>query len=263
METGIEFARETLERYAGCDICEFQPYMILTNFWRYLEHFSKVRNVSIHHGAMFSVCHDPSIKTSMMDIKFGSPAAALAIDLLYSLELRACVFLGMCGGLRRHYLVGDYLIPIAAIRAEGTSDFYFDSNVPALGNFVVEMAISQVLTHRGLDHHKGIVHTTNKRFWEFNKEFVDRLHRSGAQGIEMECATLFMASYFYRLPLGALLLVSDLPMNKKSLKTKKSSQFIYDELMPEHVDLGIEVVAHLDHILESRKKQISRKDLFY
>lgn len=237
-----EIARQTLERYSGCEASQFYPNLILTNFPRYVEHFAKERDIPIHEGSMFKVAHSPKDEVSILDFKIGSPAAALVVDVCSFLPIRASILLGMCGGLRRRYQVGDYLVPIASIRGEGTSDFYFPIEVPALANFLMQRAVTQVLDHAQTVYHIGITYTTNMRFWEFNEEFKTRLKTSRAQGIEMECATLFTASYKRKFTLGALLLISDLPLNADGVKTKQGSQSVFDRHMPDHIDKGLKIL---------------------
>lgn len=239
-QTEAEIARQTLERYSGCSASDFFPNLILTNFPRYVEHFAKTRDVPICEGSMFKVAHSPKDEVTILDFKIGSPAAALVVDICSFLPIRAAVLLGMCGGLRRRYKIGDYLVPIAAIRAEGTSDFYFPIEVPALANFLMQRAATQVLDQEKAAYHIGITYTTNMRFWEFNEEFKTRLKNTRAQGIEMECATLFSASYKRKLTLGALLLVSDLPLN--AAKTKESSKLVFERHMPSHIEHGVKIL---------------------
>jgi AMP nucleosidase len=191
---------------------------------------------------MFKVAHDPKEEVSILDFKIGSPAAALVVDICSFLPIRASMLLGMCGGLRRRYQVGDYLVPIASIRGEGTSDFYFPIEVPALANFLMQRATTEVLDAEKALYHIGTTYTTNMRFWEFNEEFKNRLKATKAQGIEMECATLFAASYKRKFTLGALLLVSDLPLNQDGIKTKQSSQWVFDRFTADHVELGVKIL---------------------
>ena len=80
------------------------------------------------------------------------------------------------------------------------------------------------------------------RFWEFNEEFKTRLKNTKAQGIEMECATLFAASYARKFTLGALLLVSDLPLNQDGIKTKQSSQWVFENFTKDHVEKGVKIL---------------------
>jgi AMP nucleosidase len=237
-----EIARQTLERYAGCETEAFQSNLLLTNFPRYVEYFAQSRNVTICEGSMFKVAHDPKEDISILDFKIGSPAAALVVDICSFLPIRASALLGMCGGLRRRYKVGDYLVPVASIRGEGTSDFYFPSEVPALSNFLMQRAVTEVLDREKATYHIGITFTTNMRFWEFNEEFKTRLQTTKAQGIEMECATLFVASYKRKFTLGALLLISDLPLERDGVKTKQSSQWVYDNCMADHIEKGVKIV---------------------
>jgi AMP nucleosidase len=237
-----EIAKDTLERYSGCEVSDFQSNLLLTNFPRYVNYFAESRGVKIVEGSMFKVAHCPKEQVSILDFKIGSPAAALVVDLCSFLPFKASVLLGMCGGLRRRYQVGDYLVPVASIRGEGTSDFYFPPEVPALANFLMQKAVTQVLEEQKTNYHIGITFTTNMRFWEFNEEFKYRLKATKAQAIEMECATLFAASYKRKFTLGALLLISDLPLNLDGIKTKKSSEFVYENYMKDHVEKGIAIL---------------------
>lgn len=253
-----KIAQDTLERYSGSPCQDFQPYLLLTNFPKYVHYFSESRKVPVIEGSMFSVAHSPEEKVSILDFKIGSPAAALVVDLVSFLPVKAAIMLGMCGGLRRQYKVGDYFLPVASIRAEGTSDFYFHTEVPALANFYVQKMVTNVLEAHHIHYHIGITHTTNKRFWEFNKEFKERLKITRPQAIEMECATLFMASYYHKLPLGSLLLISDLPLARDGVKTKSSSQNLFIRYTAEHVELGVQVAQEIDRTLKDQAKGVFR-----
>lgn len=247
-----QFAKETLERYTGSSVSDFSSNLIITNFPAYVEFFAKQYNGELSRGSMFTVAHSKDLDVSILDFRIGSPAAALVVDLCSFLPIRAAIFLGMCGGLRRRYKVGEYLLPVAAIRGEGTSDFYFPPKLPSLANFLMQKAVSEVLEEDGTDYHVGICYTTNMRFWEFNKDFIEELKATKAQGIEMECATLFTASYKRKFTLGALLLISDLPLEGQGKKTAQTSKFVFDAYMPDHVEKGI-------HILKKAREMQAHK----
>lgn len=235
-----QFAKETLERYSGSPISDYQSNLLLTNFPRYVDYYAQTRGVKVHEGSMFKVAHCPKEEVSILDFKIGSPAAALVVDLCSFLPIRAALLLGMCGGLRRRYQIGDYLVPVASIRDEGTSNFYFPPEVPALANFLMQKAVTEVLDAQKTPYHIGITFTSNMRFWEFNEEFKNRLKATKAQAYEMECATLFAASYKRKFTLGALLLISDLPL--VGVKTKKSAAFVFENYMPNHVERGVSIL---------------------
>ncbi len=253
--TEAQIARDTLERYSGSEIDRFGSYLLLTNFSRYIRTFAENQQVPLMEGSMFTVAHAPQYDISIIDFKLGSAAAALTIDLCSFLpQVKAALMLGMCGGLRRHYHIGDYFIPIAGIRGEGTSDFYFPSEVPALGNFLMQKSTTEVLEAEQARYHIGITHTTNIRFWEFNQTFIEKLRETKAQAIEMECATLFSASYRRKLPLGALLLISDLPLMRGGIKTKQSSRMIFDTYTADHLDKGIRTIGVFKEMLKHKVK---------
>ncbi len=249
-----QIAHETMERYSGSRISLFQPHIILTNFHQYVNHFAKSRHVKIYEGNVFKVAHSKKERITILDFKIGSPAAALVIDLCSFLPVESLLLLGMCGGLRSEYKIGDYFVPISSIRGDGTSDFYFPPEVPALANFTIQRCVTELLDETKTKYHIGITHTTNKRFWEFNSEFRLRLKANRAQAIEMECATLFTASYSHRLSLGALLLISDLPLDAEGIKTKKIGSMLFLNHMAEHIDLGVRIIKRLDK-LQLRNKR--------
>ncbi|CRI33425.1 AMP Nucleosidase [Chlamydia pneumoniae] len=257
-------AQDMLERYSGSSVKQFCPYLLLTNFSYYIQTFAKLHGVPVFEGSMFSAAHAPHLKTSILDFKLGSPGAALTIDLCSFLpDLKAALMLGMCGGLRSHYQVGDYFVPVASIRGEGTSDAYFPPEVPALANFVVQKATTEVLEDKKANYHIGITHTTNIRFWEFNKKFRKKLYETKAQSAEMECATLFAAGYRRNLPIGALLLISDLPLRKEGIKTKSSGNFIFNTYTEDHILTGQEVIENLEKVMLKRAASDHKKDQQY
>jgi AMP nucleosidase len=249
-----KIARESLERYTGSKVEDFGSYLILTNFPRYVEYFAESRNVKSVRGSNFHVAHGVDEDVSVLNFRMGSPMASLVVDLCSHLPFKACLLLGMCGGLRRHYKIGDYFVPVASIRGEGTSDFYFPPEVPALSNFLIQRAVSEVLQERKVPYHIGITHTTNIRFWEFNEPFKEMLKKTRAQGIEMECATLFAASYHAKMPLGALLIISDLPLEERGVKTKASSEEVFQRYTAGHVEKGIAIMQRVKELQDQGVK---------
>ncbi len=250
-----QIASDTLERYCGSPVDHFCSFLLLTNFHRYIRHFAETYQVPLMEGSMFCCAHNPELDITIIDFKLGSAAAALIVDLCSFLpNVKAALMLGMCGGLRSHYSVGDYLVPMASIRGEGASDFYFPSTVPALANFLVQKATTNVLEERQVPYHIGITYTANIRFWEFNKGFIEKLRETKAQAYEMECATLFAASYRRNLPLGALLLISDLPLTRQGIKTKESSKKVFDTYTAGHIALGVESIQVVKEMLKKKMK---------
>jgi len=158
---------------------------------------------------------------------------------------KAALMLGMCGGLSRYHQVGDFFNPIAAIREEGTSNAYLPPQCPALPVFDVQRAVTRELEDRNFKYHNGVIHTTNVRFWEFNEEFKAMLKRERVQTIDMECATLFTVGFARNVPVGALMLISDLPLKEGGVKTKESAMALFRTHTEAHIEVGVAVLKRI------------------
>jgi len=235
----------TLERYTGSSAKEFQPYILLTNFKAYVDSFSQRFGIPLNQGSVMRACHSKKERITIIDYSVGSPVAALAMELLSFIKPKAVIMLGMCGGLRNDYKVGEFFNPVAAIREEGTSNAYMPFQCPSLSSFVIQRFIVEEIERRNHVYHTGVIHTTNVRFWEFNEEFKQTLRNERVQAIDMECATLFTVGFARYVPVGALMLISDLPLKKQGIKTAKSAKMIFEKYTKLHIDTGVSVVKNM------------------
>jgi AMP nucleosidase len=240
-----KIARETLERYTGSSVGAFHPLILLTNFERYVEEFAAGTGCKTTSGSAMSAAHDGTRGISIIRFGIGSPNAALIMDLLSFIRPEAVVFLGLCGGLLAKHRVGDFFLPSAAIRDEGTSGHYLPERVPAMPYFHIQRRLSLALDGRDLKYRHGIIHTTNYRFWEFDQEFREGLIAEKAEAIDMESATLFCVGFAREVRVGALLLISDLPLDSRGIKTKDSSKSIFDHYTGLHLDVGCETLERI------------------
>ncbi|MBS0627384.1 MAG: AMP nucleosidase [Verrucomicrobia bacterium] len=235
----------TLERYTGSQANDFQPYILLTNFFKYVKEFSEIVGEPLHHGSVMISCHSKKYGISIINYSVGSPMAALIMELLSFIKPKATLMLGLCGGLRDEHEVGNYFNPVAAIREEGTSDVYMPKQCPSLSSFVIQRYVCKELEKRNLKYFTGVIHTTNVRFWEFNEEFKKTLLSERAQAIDMECATLFTVGFAKFVPIGALMLISDLPLKSGGIKTSESAKNVFDLHTKYHVEMGIFVLQNI------------------
>lgn len=240
-----QIAHDMLERYTGSLVKDFRKQIILTNFDYYMERFHILCGGTRSKGSAMNVCHSEKADVSIIDFSIGSPTAALIIELVSVINPTAALFLGMCGGLHRSLKVGDFILPTAAIRDEGASQHFMPPQVPALPTFKVQKFTSQILVEKGLDYRTGVVHTTDYRFWEFDQKFKAQLYEERALAIDMETATLFVGGFVSKVPIGALLLVSDLPLRRGGIKTKKSAKAVFRNFTDKHLDIGIKSMSEI------------------
>lgn len=244
MQDKNEIVANWLPRYTGTALEDFGEYILLTNFGNYVELFASQEGVSIK-GLDKAMPNARSGNISIINFGMGSANAATVMDLLSAIQPKAVLFLGKCGGLKRKNKIGDMILPIAAIRGEGTSDDYFPKEVPALPSFNLQRAVSHVVRDHNTDYWTGTVYTTNRRVWEHDENFKDYLRKIRVMGIDMETATIFTVGFFNKIPTGALLLVSDQPMIPDGVKSEKSDRLVTEHFVDKHVRMGIESLREL------------------
>jgi AMP nucleosidase len=243
VKTKPEIVKDWLPRYTGRSLDEFGKYILLSNFHTYVDLFAERFGVEVmgrSHPMQSATAEDLTI----LNFGMGSAMAATVMDLLAAIEPKAVLFLGKCGGLKRTK-VGDYILPIAAIRGEGTSNDYMPPEIPALPSFRLQKAVSAVIVRHGLDYSTGTVYTTNRRVWEHDDTFREYLKKIRVLGIDMETATIFIVGFVNHIPKGALLLVSDSPMTPEGVKTSKSDKTVTDKYVRQHLEVGIDSLIEL------------------
>jgi AMP nucleosidase len=247
MKTKKEIIRNWLPRYTGNPIENFGDYILLTNFNNYMDLFCSEMNTTITDPTANMPCANADSIT-IINFGMGSANAATIVDLLAAINPKAVLFLGKCGGLKRKNQLGDLILPIAAIRGEGTSDDYLPSMVPALPAFSLQRAVSTTIRNHGQDYWTGTVFTTNRRVWEHDENFKQHLRTTRSMAIDMETATLFIVGFANEIPTGSLLLVSDQPMISSGVKTSESDKIVTEKFAEQHVRIGIDSLIELrDH----------------
>jgi AMP nucleosidase len=251
MKTKAEIVENWLPRYTGTPLSEFGEYILLTNFHNYLEMFSEEFKVEIR-GTGKPMQTATAENITIINFGMGSAMAATVMDLLSAVKPKAALLLGKCGGLKKRQL-GDLILPIAAIRGEGTSNDYMPPEVPALPSFRLQRAVSSMIKKHELDYYTGTVYTTNRRVWEHDEAFKSYLRRIRALGIDMETATIFIVGFANDIPHGALLLVSDNPMTPDGVKTEESDKKVTTTFVGKHLQIGIDALKELANSGESVK----------
>ncbi len=242
MKTKEEIVKNWLPRYTGRPLENFPKYVLLTNFMYYVEVFSKMYDAPILHSNMPNCAAEGII---IINFGMGSPNAATIMDLLSAIEPHAVLFLGKCGGLKKKNQLGDLILPIAAIRSDGTSNDYLPAEVPALPAFSLQRAVSSAIRDNGYDYWTGTVFTTNKRVWEYDERFKKYLEKTRAMAIDMETATIFTVGFANEIPAGALLLVTDQPMISTGVKTAESDRKVTETFVNSHIKIGIAAMKEL------------------
>lgn len=244
MKTKEEIVNNWLPRYTGKSIDSFGKFILLTNFQYYVELFARWNSVEVD-GRSRNMPSATCNGITIINFGMGSPNAATIMDLLSAVEPQAVLFLGKCGALKVKNDLGDFILPIAAIRSDGTSNDYLPMEVPALPAFKLQSAVSATITRMNKEYWTGTVLTTNRRVWEYDERFKKYLVKTRAYAIDMETATIFTVGFANEIPTGALLLVSDQPMISTGIKTEESDKKVTDQFVEDHLRIGIESLREI------------------
>ncbi len=244
MKNKKEIVDNWLPRYTGQELSNFGSYILLTNFQHYVTLFAKWYKVPVI-GIDKPMPNATANGITIINFGMGSPNAATVMDLLSAISPNSVLFLGKCGGLKKKNKLGDLILPIAAIRGDGTSNDYLPKEVPALPAFSLQKAVSTTIRNFNKDYWTGTVYTTNRRVWEHDTEFKKYLQSTRSMAIDMETATIFVAGFVNKIPTGALLLVSDQPMIPEGIKTANSDTKVTKNYVEEHLKIGIAALNEL------------------
>ncbi len=256
MKTKLEIAESWLPRYTGTKLEEFGSFILLTNFFNYVKIFSEKFKCEIKGIGKPMQTATNSDGITIINFGIGSANAATIMDLLIAINTDAVLFLGKCGGLKNSTDIGHFILPIAAVRGEGTSNDYQPIEVPALPSFRLHRFVSDHIMAHGLEYRTGVIYTTNRRVWEWDNHFKEYLKKIGVIGIDMETATLFTVGYTNSIPRGALLLVSDLPMDPEGIKTEESDKLVTKNFVNLHLQIGIDSLLNIKEHHENIKHLI-------
>ncbi len=246
MKTKLEIAKNWLPRYTGTRIDDIGDYILLTNFSDYVKQFASQFDCDVQGVGRPMQTATNCGGLSIINYGMGSPNAATIMDLLIARNPNGVLFLGKCGGIKNSTEIGHFILPIAAIRGEGTSKDYLPPEVPALPSFKLHKFVSNKIVGHKLDYRTGVVYTTNRRVWEWDEQFKIYLKQLSAIAVDMETATIFIVGHANEIARGALLLVSDLPFTPEGIKTEQSDRLVTEKFTDLHLKIGIEAMTEIE-----------------
>ena len=245
METKLEIAKNWLPRYTGMPLDMFGDYILITNFKDYVLKFAERFNCDVYGEGRAMQASTNQDGLTIINYGIGSPNAATIMDLLVAAKPKGVLFLGKCGGLKNSSEIGNFILPIGAIRGDGTSNDYFPPEVPALPSFKLHKFVSDIIIEKQSNYRTGVIFTTNRRVWEHDKRFLKRLKKTTAIGVDMETATVFSVGHFNEIARGALLLVSDVPLTPEGVKTETSDKEVTQKWVDLHLEIGIKAMTDI------------------
>lgn len=153
----------------------------------------------IEHGGQPVVLFNPGV---------GAPLAAAALELVLASGVTHVIGCGGAGIVVPGFDPGHVIVPVGAVRDEGTSYHYAPAGTNAVPHPDAVAAIDAVLTERGVPHDRGLTWTTDAFFRETPAR-VERRRQQGCLTVEMEAAAMFTVAAFRKAVYGQLLYAGD------------------------------------------------------
>jgi uridine phosphorylase len=138
----------------------------------------------------------------------GAPLAAGLLEEVISLGVRKFIACGGCGVLDREIAAGHIVIPVSAVRDEGTSYHYLPPAREANASPEGVAAIANVLARHGVPHLLGKTWTTDAFYRETPAKVALR-RAEGCHVVEMEAAAFFAVAQFRGVPFAQMLYAGD------------------------------------------------------
>ncbi len=279
----VDYSLHRIRHYTATNPEYFQPYILFTNYQRYVDEFIETGIEAVKNGdaealvepggritradgcpscdeikkmpqmPAYHLVRKDGRGVTLVNIGVGPSNAKNITDHLAVLRPNAWLMIGHCGALRRSQRLGDYVLAHAYLRDDQVLDDVLPPSIPLPTIAEVQLALTKaVLDETGLKPSElkkhlrtGTVVTTDDRNWELDFEYIAaRLNQARAIAIDMESATVAANGYRFRVPYGTLLCASDRPLHGE-IKLPGMADAFYQERVGQHLKIGLRTVEYL------------------
>ncbi len=176
---------------------------LIASFW------DEKRLLSSHREYVIYVGRYRGVDVAAASTGIGGPATAIAVEELFRVGADTFVRVGTTGALRKEIKLGDLIITSAAVRYDGVSKIYVDSEYPAVASLDVLLALIEAADELGVRYHVGITASSDSFYVGqgrpgfknyLPKQWSDihlRLAEVNVLNFEMEASTIFTLANIY------------------------------------------------------------------
>lgn len=202
---------------------------VLKNYLDDVKHIDFKREFNTYTGFY------KGVKITVTSTGIGAPSAAIAMEEMYQCGMKVAVRMGTIMSLIDDTL-GDFMIPVGAVRREGTSDTYVDKSYPAVANFDLVNCMNESVRTAGKKHHNGISATLDGFYSQMHdskfsleqnidmSKTFDEMKNLGVCGLDMESSLILTLGRLMNVKTAIVTLVTVLENLKDSLKGTNRSE---------------------------------------
>jgi uridine phosphorylase len=183
-------------------------------------------------GFTWRVLEELDLPLMVCSTGIGSPSAAIVVEELADIGIRAIVRIGTCGAVSDQVAPAELVVSTGCVRHEGTTSQYIEPAYPAVPGGLVLSAMVVKAPELDVPVHFGITHCKDSYYSEQPDRNVDRdglesqwavLRRAGVLATEMEAAALFVVGGLRGLQCGAVLIPADPETDPAALRRALAS----------------------------------------
>ena len=188
---------------------------VITFFRKELNQFVEEKNLPVIgylHSEVLDIpiyAYTMPTKSICITMPFSTaPGAAGTIEELHAMGCNEFIICGGAGSIKKDSKVGEIIVPIAAVRDEGTSYHYLEPSREVECHKATADFVISGLEKLGIPYTVGKTWTTDAMYRE-TPEMIELRRNEGCITVEMEAAAFFAVSKYYDIPLAQLLYVGD------------------------------------------------------
>ena len=250
--------------HIGCRQGDLAPYILLPGdpgrVLKITENWKKKKQIAFNREYRSITGYFKNVKISCLSTGIGAPSTAIAIEEAARLNVKTLIRVGSTGAIQKGINPGDLIINTAAVRLEGTSRNYVQTEYPAVANYEVVLALIEACEKLRFKYHLGITASTDafyvgegrKGFQGYiqskHKNILPDLQKARVTNLEMETSLVFTLANLYNLRAGAICAVFDnLLTNKWAFTGEKNLGKVASE--------AVVILDQWDKIKKRKKKR--------
>ncbi|MCL2634567.1 MAG: nucleoside phosphorylase [Oscillospiraceae bacterium] len=167
----------------------------------------------------------------------GGSASAALLEMMIVKGAKKILFFGTCGSLDKDISSGNFIIPTAAYRDEGTSYHYLEAS-----DYVeIKTAdrLSQIMQELSLPHIKAKTWTTDAIFRETKINMLKR-KSEGCLTVEMECASIMAVGQFRNIEVYQFLYAED---NLDCLEWESRNRVVTMDSREKYLNIALDIAS--------------------
>ena len=147
-------------------------------------------------------------KIALFVSRVGAPACVAGLEEIIQMGAKSIVLFGCCGVLDENVTKGKIILPTAAIRDEGTSQYYFPHSEDVKANEEDLKVARRCFNEYNIPFVEGKVWTSDAIYRETPKLIAKRKEQ-GCLCVDMECAAAMAVAKFRNVPFIQFLFGAD------------------------------------------------------